>query len=106
MTWPADFPDFTIIMAHLGWPWTEEQIAVALHEGNVYMDLSGWSPRFIPQAIIHECSRRLKHKMLFVSDYPFIQPDRWLQEFQEWDLSDEIRSKVLLENAKMVLNIS
>jgi predicted TIM-barrel fold metal-dependent hydrolase len=87
------------------WGW-EEQIAVAPHKGNVYMNLSGWFPRFISQAIIHECSRRLKHKMFFESDYPFIQPDRWLQKFQEWDLSDEIRSKVLLENAKTMLNIS
>ena len=102
----ADFPQLTVIMAHPAWPWTEEQIAVTLHKGNVYMDLSGWSPRFIPEALRRECSRRLQDKILFGSDYPLLQPDRWLREFQEWDLSEEVRSKILLENAKKVLNIS
>ena len=101
----ADFPQLTIIMAHPGWPWIEEQIAVALHKANVYIDLSGWSPRFIPQAIVHEAGRRLQEKMLFGSDYPLIQPDRWLRDFQEWGLSDEVRSKILLENARKVLNL-
>jgi predicted TIM-barrel fold metal-dependent hydrolase len=37
----ADFPNLTIVAAHPGWPWTEEMIAVALHKGNVYWELSG-----------------------------------------------------------------
>ena len=45
----ADFPELTIIMAHPAWPWVEEQIAVALHKPNVYLDLSGWAPRYIPE---------------------------------------------------------
>ena len=32
----ADFPDLTIIAAHIGWPWVEEMTAVALHKGNVF----------------------------------------------------------------------
>ena len=101
----ADFPRLTIIMAHPGWPWVEEQIAVTLHKANVYMDLSGWSPRFIPESLVRECSRRLRDKVLFGSDWPLITPERWLQEFNEWDLSDEIRAKILLENARKVLKL-
>ena len=101
----ADFPQLTIIMAHPGWPWVDEQIAVTLHKANVYMDLSGWSPRFIPQNLVHECSRRLRDKVLFGSDWPLITPDRWLREFNEWDLSDEVRAKILLENAQKVLKL-
>ena len=50
----ADFPDLTIIMAHPAWPWIEEQIAVALHKPNVYLDLSGWAPRYIPEELVRE----------------------------------------------------
>ncbi|MDO8670272.1 MAG: amidohydrolase family protein, partial [Dehalococcoidia bacterium] len=46
----CDFPDLTVIIAHPGWPWVEEQIAVLLHKANVYMDLSGWAPKYFPDA--------------------------------------------------------
>ncbi len=101
----ADFPALTIIMAHPAWPWTDEQIAVALHKANVYLDLSGWSPRFIPEALIREANTRLQDKVLFGSDYPYIQPDRWLQAFQGLEIRDEVRPKLLLENARKALNL-
>jgi predicted TIM-barrel fold metal-dependent hydrolase len=102
----ADFPDLTVIMAHPAWPWVEEQIAVALHKPNVYLDLSGWSPRFIPERLIQEANTRLRDKVLFGSDYPYLAPDRWLSEWEELPVKDEIRPKILLENAKHVLNIA
>jgi predicted TIM-barrel fold metal-dependent hydrolase len=43
--------------------------------------------------------------VLFGSDWPLITPDRWLREFNEWDLSDEVRAKILLENAQKVLKM-
>ena len=101
----ADFPQLTIIMAHPSWPWVEEQIAVALHKANVFMDLSGWSPRFIPEAIIRETNTRLRDKVMFGSDYPYLPPDRWLREFEELPIRDEVRPKVLIENARSVLGL-
>ena len=101
----ADFPQLTIIMAHPAWPWTEEQIAVALHKANVFLDLSGWSPRFIPEALVREANTRLQDKVLFGSDYPYIQPDRWLRDFESLAIRDEVRPKLLLENARRVLKL-
>ena len=101
----ADFPDLTIIMAHPAWPWVEEQIAVALHKPNVYLDLSGWAPRYIPQALIDETNTRLQDKVLFGSDFPYLPPDRWLAGFERLDIRDEVRPKVLLENARKILNL-
>ena len=101
----ADFPSLTIIMAHPAWPWIEEQIAVALHKPNVYLDLSGWAPRFIPQALIRETNTRLKEKVLFGSDFPYLPPDKWLREFDALEIREGIREKVLLENAKKVLKL-
>ena len=101
----ADFPYLTIIMAHPAWPWTEEQIAVALHKANVYLDLSGWSPRYIPETLIREVNTRLQDKVFFGSDYPYIRPERWLRDFQNLEIRDEVRPKVLLENARRVLKL-
>ena len=102
----ADFPQLTIIMAHPGWPWTEEQIAVALHKTNVFLDLSGWAPRYIPEPLIREVNTRLQDKVLFGSDYPYIQPDRWLLEFEALAIRDEVRPKVLLDNARRLLKLA
>ena len=99
----ADFPRLTIIMAHPGWPWIDEQIAVALHKANVFLDLSGWMPRYIPETLIREVNTRLQDKVFFGSDYPYIQPDRWLKDSENLALRDEVRPKVLLENARRVL---
>ena len=101
----ADFPNLTIIMAHPAWPWIEEQIAVTLHKPNVYLDLSGWSPRFIPDSLIREANTRLREKILFGSDFPYLPPERWLAEWEELAIRDEVRPKVLLENARKVLKL-
>jgi len=78
----ADFPQLTVIGAHPAWPWHEEMIAIIQHKSNVFMDLSGWSPKYLPKVIVEEARRRLRDKMLFGSDYPFITPDRWLADFE------------------------
>ena len=101
----ADHPDLTIIMAHPAWPWVDEQVAVALHKPNVYIDLSGWAPRYIPRDLIREANTRLQNKMLFGSDYPYMPPSRWLQEFEELEMRDGPRQKILLDNAKRVLGL-
>jgi uncharacterized protein len=46
----ADFPDLTVILAHPSVPWVDAQISIATHKANVYIDLSGWSPRYFPRS--------------------------------------------------------
>ena len=101
----ADFPNLTVIMAHPGWPWIDQQIAVALHKPNVYLDLSGWLPRYIPNQLITEANTRLQDKVLFGSDYPFITPERWLRDWVKLPISDDVRKKILIDNAKKILSI-
>ena len=102
----ARHPDLTIIMAHPAWPWIQEQVAVALHKANVFIDLSGWAPRYIPKDLIAEASGRLRKKVLFGSDYPYISPVTWLEQFQELDIRDEARPLILHDNAARILNLS
>jgi len=101
----ADFPDLTIIMAHPAVPWHEEQLSIALHKANVYIDLSGWSPKYFRPVVVQYASSLLQDKMLFGSDYPAIQPDRWLKDFEALDLKEEVRRKIVLENARKLFNL-
>lgn len=100
-----DFPELTIIMAHPGWPWIEEQIAVLLHKANVYLDLSGWAPRYFPDNLKREINSRLQDKVLYGSDYPEIPPKRWLEEFEAGGYKPEVVEKVLLKNAIRLFNL-
>lgn len=102
----ADFPELTIIGAHPAWPWHEEMLAIIGHKSNVFMDLSGWSPKYIPKAIMDEARSRLQDRILFGSDYPFIQPERWLADFDSLDgFKPEVRQKILYDNAARILKL-
>jgi predicted TIM-barrel fold metal-dependent hydrolase len=101
----ADFPDLKIILAHPSFPWQDEALAIAVHKPNVYIDLSGWSPKYFPPNLIRYTNTQLKHKMLFGSDYPLITPDRWLSDFERLPIKDEVRPLVLKENAATLLGL-
>jgi uncharacterized protein len=101
----ADFPGLTLIAAHFGFPWFQETLAYALHKSNVYIELSGWAPKYLPAEVKREMGRRLAGQTLFGSDYPFIPLDRWFAEFAELDLSDEARRAILSGNAARLLGI-
>jgi len=95
----VDFPDMPIIMAHPSFPWQDEAISICLHKPQVYIDLSGWSPRYFSPILIQYANTLLKHKMLFGSDYPLITPDKWMAEFEKIAIRDEVRPLILKANA-------
>jgi predicted TIM-barrel fold metal-dependent hydrolase len=101
----ADFPDLTIIMAHPSVPWQDEAIAVAQHKANVYIDLSGWSPKYFPPQLVRAANTFLREKVLFGSDYPLLRPDRWLADFAALDIRDEVRPLIMKQNAARVLQL-
>jgi predicted TIM-barrel fold metal-dependent hydrolase len=101
----ADFPKLTIVMAHPAWPWTEEAIAVLLHKPNVYMDVSGWRPKYIPAPLKHEMNRRLQDKVLFGSDYPGWSPGQCLDELEMEGLKPAVVDKIFVKNAIRVLKL-
>jgi len=101
----VDFPDMTIILAHPSWPWTDEALSIALHKPNVYIDLSGWSPKYFPPQIVQYANGQLKHKMLFGSDFPLISPDRWIADFKAAGFKPEIHDLILKQNAIRALGL-
>lgn len=102
----ADFPDLTIVMAHPAVPWVDAQISIATHKANVYIDLSGWSPKYFPSQLVRAIGTMLRDKALFGSDFPVIQVDRWMREFDKLDIEPEILPRIFKQNALRVLGIT
>ena len=101
----ADFPEMPIILAHPSFPWQDEALSVCLHKPNVYIDLSGWSPKYFPPNLIQYANTLLKRKMLFGSDYPVINPDKWLADFEKTDFRDEVKPLIFKENAAKLFGL-
>ena len=101
----ADFPDLQIVLAHPSFPWQDEAISVCLHKSNVWIDLSGWSPKYFAPQLVSYANSQLREKVLFGSDFPLITPDRWLADFAEAPFKDEVRPLILKENATRLLGL-
>jgi predicted TIM-barrel fold metal-dependent hydrolase len=101
----VDFPDMPIIMAHPSFPWQDEAISVCLHKPQVYIDLSGWSPKYFPPILVQYANTLLKDKILFGSDYPVIHPEKWIEEFDKLPIKPEVRPKIMKENAARLLQL-
>ena len=101
----AALPDLTIIAAHMGWPWHVELLAMAMHKTNVWIDTSGWAPRYIPPEVIRELKSRLQDQFLFGSDYPFIRPERCLEELAGLDIPGPVMDKLLFGNGSRLLGL-
>ncbi|MBN9506797.1 MAG: amidohydrolase [Altererythrobacter sp.] len=102
----VDFPDMKIILAHPSWPWVDQSLSMALHKDNVFIDLSGWSPKYFPKQVIQYANTQLKHKMLFGSDFPLIHPDKWIKTAQEVGFREEVMPLILKDNAARVLGLA
>lgn len=101
----ADHPELTLIFAHPSVPWQDEAISVATHKANVYIDLSGWSPKYFPPQLVRAANSFLQDRVLFGSDFPMITPARWLGDFAALDIKEHIRPKILRDNAARLLGL-
>lgn len=102
----ADFPDLTMIFAHPSVPWVDSSISIATHKANVYIDLSGWSPKYFPPQLVRNINSLLARKALFGSDFPVLTPDRWIKDFAELGIKDDVVPLIMKENAIRVLGLS
>jgi uncharacterized protein len=101
----ADFPGMTVILAHPSVPWQDSAISIATHKSNVYIDLSGWSPKYFPPQLVRAANSFLQDRVLFGTDYPLLTPDRWLGDFDLLDIKPDVRPKILKGNAIRMLGL-
>lgn len=99
----ADFPDLKIILAHFGFPWVNQAISVVWIRRNCYLELSGWSPKYIPEIVWRYAKGIFPDRVLFGTDAPVMTAARWLNDFQAIDLPPEVKHKILYANAYRLL---
>jgi len=78
----------------------DDMIAVMLHKPDVWLELHGWSPKYLGDALKHEISRRLKHKVMFGADYPLFTYERLTADWEGLGLDQASLQRVYTENAK------
>lgn len=101
-----DFPELTIVGGHVGYPWTQEMIALATKYPNVYIDTSAWMPSRLPLELVAYMKRHGRKKVLFGSNFPMILPGAALEQVDQLGLDDEARALFLGGNAQRVFSIS
>jgi predicted TIM-barrel fold metal-dependent hydrolase len=101
-----DFPELVIVGGHIGYPWTEEMVAVARKHENVYIDTSAYTAkRYPPELVRYMQSRGGRRKVMFGSNYPMIAPNVALEELDSLGLDDETRELFLEGNARRVFGL-
>jgi uncharacterized protein len=102
-----DFPELVIIAGHIGYPWTEEMIAVARKHENVYIDTSAYTAKRYPPELVSYMQRKSgRRKVLFGTNYPMIFHQHALEDLDALDLDDETRGLFLGGNAGRLLKLT
>ncbi|HET8672998.1 MAG TPA: amidohydrolase family protein [Thermoleophilaceae bacterium] len=101
-----DFPELVIVGGHIGYPWTEEMVAVARKHENVYIDTSAFTAQRYPAELVsYMKSNSGRRKVMFGSNYPMIAPQHALEHLDGLGLDDETRDLFLAGNARRVLRV-
>ncbi|MHB8531082.1 MAG: amidohydrolase family protein [Solirubrobacteraceae bacterium] len=102
-----DFPELVIVGGHVGYPWTEEMVAVARKHEHVYIDTSAYTTRRLPgELVAYMRTGSGRSKVLFGSNFPMIFPERALAGLEELGLQDEVRELYLHANAERVFALA
>jgi predicted TIM-barrel fold metal-dependent hydrolase len=99
------FPDLKIVMAHMGDPWIAEVIGLLNKHPNLYLMTSGWSPKYIPQALLQYMEKRGPEKVMWASDYPAVSFERTVPQALALPLSDSVKERYLELNAREVFGM-
>jgi predicted TIM-barrel fold metal-dependent hydrolase len=100
-----EFPELTIVAGHIGYPWTQEMIALATKYPNVYIDTSAYKPKRYPPELVDYIQKNGRKKVLFGSNYPMIMPADCIAQMVHLDLDDETQQLFLHDNAARVFNL-
>lgn len=104
-TLARNFPRMKIVAAHPGWPWQEELLAVLTHKKNIYVDTSGYLAEQLPEIFQRAIRGRLQDKALFGTDFPYVDLEKALLSLEKLGLSDTVREKILLSNARALFGL-
>ena len=93
------FPELRVCMIHGADPWWDTAIRLMIKYKNLRLMTSAWSPKYLPESLLHYLRTRGKERIMFASDFPVLSFERTLGEAAALDLSDEVRDAWLFGNA-------
>jgi uncharacterized protein len=99
------FPELKIVGGHIGYPWTDEMIALAWKHENVFIDTSAYMPRYYPAQLLHYVKTYGQDKVLFGTNFPQLSLEKCVRQVYELDLPEEIQAKFLGKNAHRVFKL-
>lgn len=94
------FPELKLCMVHGAEPWWEIAIRLLIKYPNTRLMTSAWSPKYLPETLLHFMRTRGRSRVLFASDYPVLSFARTLKEAAVLDLPDDVREAWLYGNAE------
>jgi predicted TIM-barrel fold metal-dependent hydrolase len=100
-----DFPELKLIGIHIGVPWTAEMISMCWKHENVYTAGDAYAPKYWPKEFVHYANSYGKHKVLFGTDWPVIDPERAVQEIEALGFRDDAKQMLMRDNALRVFNL-
>ena len=100
-----DFPELKIVGGHIGYPWTEEAIAVATKHENVFIDTSAYTVKRYPPELVRYLQGHGRHKVLFGTNYPMIMPGHALKGLDELGLDEDVKKAFLSGNATRIFKL-
>jgi uncharacterized protein len=93
------FPELRLCMIHGADPWWDVAIRLMLKYANLRLMTSAWSPKRLPESLLHYLRTRGTDRILFASDHPVLSMERCLGEIEKLDLTDEVRDAWQYRNA-------
>ena len=100
-----DFPELKIVGGHIGYPWTEEAIAVATKHENVFIDTSAYTVKRYPPELVRYLQGHGRHKVLFGTNYPMIMPGHALKGLDDLGLDEDVKNAFLSGNATRIFKL-
>lgn len=100
-----DFPELKLIGIHIGIPWTQEMISMCWKHENVYTAGDAYAPKHWPKEYVHYANSYGKHKVMFGTDWPVIDPERAVQEINDLGFRDDAKQLLMRDNALRVFKL-
>jgi uncharacterized protein len=93
------FPELKLCMIHGADPWWDTAIRLMLKYRNLRLMTSAWSPKRLPESLLHYLRTRGQDRILFASDYPVLSMERCIGEASALDLPPDVLDGWLYRNA-------
>lgn len=100
-----DFPELALIGIHVGVPWTDEMISMCWKHENIYTAGDAYAPKYWPESYVHYANSYGRHKVMFGTDWPVIDPERAVKEVDDLGMNDEAKQMLMRDNAMRVFKL-